>query len=103
MKRYTSEEIQMRLIAFIGGLLGLCLLVIVIAIVYSIVFVSQPMNQAPNDKEMLSQLNTLSTFLTGTLSGLVGASAINKIAGSRTPKKAVQKDEKPSDKNIDLP
>lgn len=89
MKKYTNEELQMRLVVFVGGLLGIILLLIVVAFVFGVIFVSQPMNQAPNDKEMFAQLSTISTFLTGTLSGIIGASAMGKIVTKRTtpPKK----------------
>lgn len=91
-KRYTNDELHMRLIFVIGVTLAITFLVIVCTSLYMVTFVSQPMTQAPNDKEILSLLNTLSIFLTGTLSGLVGSSAIKKTASriSRTPKKPVE-------------
>lgn len=93
MRRYTNEELQMRLVVFVGALLGIILLLIVVAFVFGVIFVSQPMNQAPNDKEMFAQLSTISTFLTGTLSGIIGASAMGKIVSKRTPPKKAVKDE----------
>lgn len=101
MKKYTNEELQMRLVVFVGGLLGVILLLIVSAFVFGVIFVSQPMTQAPNDKEMFAQLSTISTFLTGTLSGIIGATAMNKIATKRTLTKKAVKDE--TEPPVDLP
>ena len=45
--------------------------VVVIGFVYGLLFVSQPMEQAPNDKEFISLMATIVTFLSGTLAGIV--------------------------------
>lgn len=78
MKRYTNDELHMRLIFVIGVCLSVAYLIIITATLYALVFVSQPMTQAPNDKDFIELLKTLTIFLTGTLSGLAGATAIKK-------------------------
>ena len=43
-ERYTSEELNARLKFFIGIILGLTLFGIVFVVLYSLIFVTQPMN-----------------------------------------------------------
>jgi hypothetical protein len=61
------------LLRFIVGLvLALTLLIIITVVLYSLVFVTQPMDgQAPNDAEFFKLVNPIATFLVGTLSGIM--------------------------------
>ena len=43
-EKYTSEELNARLKFFIGIILGLTLFGIVFVVLYSLIFVTQPMN-----------------------------------------------------------
>ena len=44
----------------------------VFTVLYSLVFVQQPMNQSsPNDERLFSLISPIATFLTGTLSGML--------------------------------
>jgi hypothetical protein len=68
------------LLRFIVGLvLALTLLIIITVVLYSLVFVTQPMDgQAPNDAEFFKLVNPIATFLVGTLSGIMIGSKNSK-------------------------
>ena len=71
-KRYTVDELDARLKFVIGCVLGAVLLITTIAILYALVFVTQPIGaQAENDKMFFSVLSSVATFITGTLAGLM--------------------------------
>lgn len=71
-QRYTNDELMMRLKVFIGGILGLTLFGIVFVVLYSLIFVTQPMNGiAPVDNKFFELIIPIATFLTGTLSGIM--------------------------------
>jgi len=42
----------------------------------ALVFVTQPMKQAPNDAAFIDLVSTLTVFLTGTLAGIVSANGL---------------------------
>lgn len=64
------------MVATVGILLAIVFSVVVIGFVYGLLFVSQPMEQAPNDKEFISLMATIVTFLSGTLAGLVASNGM---------------------------
>jgi len=41
-------------------------------------FVTQPLEQSPNDAQFIDLLSTLTVFMTGTLSGLVAANGLKR-------------------------
>ena len=70
--RYTTEELNARLKFFIGIILGLTLFGIVFVVLYSLIFVTQPMNgMSPVDNKFFELIIPVATFLTGTLSGIM--------------------------------
>jgi len=70
--RYTTEELNARLKFFIGIVLGLTLFGIVFVVLYSLIFVTQPMNgMSPVDNKFFELIIPIATFLTGTLSGIM--------------------------------
>lgn len=70
--RYTTEELNVRLKFFIGIILGLTLFGIVFVVLYSLIFVTQPMNgMSPVDNKFFELIIPIATFLTGTLSGIM--------------------------------
>jgi hypothetical protein len=70
--RYTTEELNVRLKFFIGIVLGLTLFGIVFVVLYSLIFVTQPMNgMSPVDNKFFELIIPIATFLTGTLSGIM--------------------------------
>jgi len=82
-KRLTPEELHARLIVTIGILLALVFAGSVFAMLYALVFVTQPMSQAPNDAAFIDLVSTLCVFLTGTLSGILSA---NGLKSKQKPK-----------------
>lgn len=69
---YTEEELMIRLKVFIGGCLAFTLVGIVFTVLYSIMFVTQPLNAiSPVDNKFFELIIPIATFLTGTLSGIM--------------------------------
>jgi hypothetical protein len=75
-ERYTPEELHARLIVIIGIILALVFAGSVFALLWALVFVTQPMKQAPNDAAFIELVSTLTVFLTGTLAGIVSANGL---------------------------
>jgi hypothetical protein len=90
MKR-TREWSPEELLRFIVGIvLSLTLTFIVATVLYSLVFVSQPMEgQSPNDAEFFKLINPIATFIVGALAGLMAGQ------GSGPMKKKDKEDELP--------
>ena len=72
---YTEEQLMARLKFFIGICLSLTLFGIVFVVLYSLIFVTQPLNAiSPIDQKFFELIIPIATFLTGTLSGIMLAS-----------------------------
>jgi hypothetical protein len=68
----TPEMLDAKLRYFIGIVLGLTLMFTVLAVLYSLVFVTQPMKgSAPNDEKFFALIGPIATFLTGALAGIM--------------------------------
>jgi hypothetical protein len=73
--RYTGQELMDRLKFFIGIILALTLFGIVFVVLYSLIFVTQPLDAiSPIDNKFFELIIPIATFLTGTLSGIMLAS-----------------------------
>ena len=69
---YTEDQLMARLKFFIGVCLALTLTGIVFVVLYSIIFVTQPLNaMSPIDQKFFELIVPIATFLTGTLSGIM--------------------------------
>lgn len=69
---YTEDQLMVRLRFFIGICLALTLTGIVFVVLYSIIFVTQPLNAiSPIDQKFFELIIPVATFLTGTLSGIM--------------------------------
>jgi len=69
---YTEEQLMARLRFFIGVCLAMTLTGIVFVVLYSIIFVTQPLNAiSPIDQKFFELIIPIATFLTGTLSGIM--------------------------------
>lgn len=80
---YSEEQLMARLKFFIGICLTLTLFGIVFVVLYSLIFVTQPLNAiSPIDQKFFELIVPIATFLTGTLSGimLAGTSKEDKEA-----------------------
>ena len=81
-ERYSTEELNARLKFFIGIILGLTLFGIVFVVLYSLIFVTQPMNgMSPVDNKFFELIIPVATFLTGTLSGIMLAGDDKDLRG----------------------
>jgi len=74
--RMTPEQIHARLIFIIGLVLSVVFAFSVFALLYALVFVTQPMKQAPNDAAFIDLVTTLTVFLTGSLAGVLAGNGL---------------------------
>ena len=96
---YTEDQLMARLKFFIGICLALTLTGIVFVVLYSIIFVTQPLNaMSPIDQKFFELIIPIATFLTGTLSGIM-------LAGGdkEAQKKALEAANKGWDKPVSTP
>ena len=77
--RYTPDELHARMVVTVGVLLAIVFSTIVLGMIWGLLFVSQPVEQAPNDAAFIDLMSTIVVFLTGTLSGLVASNGIKKF------------------------
>jgi hypothetical protein len=69
---YSEDQLMARLRFFIGICLALTLTGIVFVVLYSIIFITQPLNAiSPIDQKFFEMIIPIATFLTGTLSGIM--------------------------------
>ena len=85
--RYTETELMARLKFTVGLSLAFTLTGIVFVVLYSLIFVTQPMTQSPNDAKFFELITPIATFLTGILSGI--------MLGKSEDKKEEKKPEEP--------
>ena len=72
----APEQQHAHLIVFVGRVMALCFAITIVAFIYGILFVDQPMEQAPTDAQIIDLLSTLLVFLTGSLSGLLAGNGL---------------------------
>ena len=71
------------MVVTVGVLLAIVFSLIVLGMIWGLLFVSQPLEQSPNDAAFIDLMSTIVVFLTGTLSGLVASNGIkNKSIAS---------------------
>jgi len=76
---YTEDQLMARLKFFIGVCLALTLTGIVFVVLYSVIFVTQPLGAiSPIDQKFFELIIPIATFLTGTLSGIMLAGSSGK-------------------------
>ena len=75
-EKFTNEEIKARLVLTVGIGLTASFLFSVIAILYGVLFVVQPLEQAPNDAEAWSVLSSMLLTLSGGLIGLLAGNGL---------------------------
>lgn len=88
--RYTTAELMARMKFIIGTSLSFTLTGIVFVVLYSLIFVTQPIGgQSPNDAEFFKLITPIATFLTGILSGIMlggdGKKKDDETSGSSEP------------------
>jgi hypothetical protein len=76
-KRHSPEEIHARLIFIIGLTLAFVFAMSVLVMLWSLVFVTQPITrQSPNDAAFIDLVSTLCVFMTGSLAGVLSANGL---------------------------
>jgi hypothetical protein len=93
-RRFTPEELHARLIVTIGIILAIVFAGSVFSLLYALLFITQPMAQAPNDAAFIDLVATLCVFLTGTLSGILSANGLKS-----KPKPQEGKEDEPQQSN----
>jgi hypothetical protein len=89
-KKPTIEEIETYVWGFVVVVVTLILCFIVVALLYSVTFVTQPIkSMAPIDMAYTKMLNDIVLLIVGGIGGVIGkkgvGSALNAIQGSPTP------------------
>ena len=74
--RLTNEEIKARLILIVGICLSSVFLFSIVALLYGLLFVVQPTEQAPNDSEAWAILSPMLMTLAGGLIGLLAGNGL---------------------------
>ena len=64
------------MVVTVGVLLAIVFSLIVLGMICGLLFISQPLEQSPNDAAFIDLMSTIVVFLTGTLSGLVASNGI---------------------------
>ena len=76
MAKYTNDEIKARLILIVGIGLTCAFVGSIFTLLYGLLFVTQPLEQAPNDAEAFSVLNPMLMTLSGGLIGLLASNGL---------------------------
>jgi ribose/xylose/arabinose/galactoside ABC-type transport system permease subunit len=74
--RMTNEEIKARLILIVGIALSFSFVAAIISLIYGLLFVVQPVEQAPNDAEAWAVLSPMLMTLAGGLIGLLAGNGL---------------------------
>jgi hypothetical protein len=75
-KRLTNEEIKARLILIVGVALSFSFVAAIVSLIYGLLFVTQPLEQAPNDAEAWAVLSPMLMTLAGGLIGLLAGNGL---------------------------
>jgi len=74
--RLTNEQIKARLILVVGVCLSSAFLFSIVSLLYGLLFVVQPTEQAPNDSEAWAILSPMLMTLAGGLIGLLAGNGL---------------------------
>jgi hypothetical protein len=86
----SAEQIEVRIWGFVVVMITLILTFIVVALLYSVTFVTQPIkSMAPIDQAYTKMLNDIVLLIVGGIGGIVGkravGSAVNAMTGGTPP------------------
>jgi ribose/xylose/arabinose/galactoside ABC-type transport system permease subunit len=74
--RLPNEEIKARLILVVGIALSFSFVAAIVSLIYGLLFVVQPLEQAPNDAEAWAVLSPMLMTLAGGLIGLLAGNGL---------------------------
>lgn len=84
--KYTPEEIEVRIWGFVVVMITIILFGIVIALLYSVTFVTQPIkSMAPIDQAYTKMLNDIVLLIVGGIGGIVGKRAVGAVSQAVNP------------------
>jgi hypothetical protein len=84
--KLTAEEIEVRIWGFVVVMITLILAGIVIALLYSVTFVTQPIkSMAPIDQAYTKMLNDIVLLIVGGIGGIVGKRAVSGMTSKASP------------------
>jgi len=75
-KRFSNSEIKARLIFVVGCALAVTFVVSTAALLYGLLFITQPLEVSPNDSSAWDLLKPMMLFLTGSMTGLLSANGL---------------------------
>jgi hypothetical protein len=75
-KRLSNEEIKARLILIVGIALSFSFVAAIVSLIYGLLFVTQPIDQSPNDAEAWAVLSPMLMTLAGGLIGLLAGNGL---------------------------
>jgi hypothetical protein len=75
-RRFTNGEIKARLILIVGITLAITFVLSTAALLFGLLFVTQPLEVSPNDTSAWDLLKPMMLFLTGSLTGVLSANGI---------------------------
>ncbi len=83
--KYSPEDLEVRIWGFVVVMITIILFGIVIALLYSVTFVTQPIkSMAPIDQAYTKMLNDIVLLIVGGIGGIVGKRAVGAVT-STTP------------------
>jgi len=83
--KYSPEDLEVRIWGFVVVMITIILFGIVIALLYSVTFVTQPIkSMAPIDQAYTKMLNDIVLLIVGGIGGIVGKRAVGTV-NSPTP------------------
>jgi hypothetical protein len=83
--KYSPEDLEVRIWGFVVVMITIILFGIVIALLYSVTFVTQPIkSMAPIDQAYTKMLNDIVLLIVGGIGGIVGKRAVGAVT-SPTP------------------
>jgi hypothetical protein len=84
--RLTAEDIEVRIWGFVVVAVTLILCFIVVALLYSVTFVTQPIkSMAPIDQAYTKMLNDIVLLIVGGIGGVIGKKGVGVIAQAVAP------------------
>ena len=89
----TPDDIEVRVWGFVVVAVTCILCFIVVALLYSVTFVTQPIkSMAPIDMAYTKMLNDIMLLCTGVLGGVAGRKAVSAVATATAKAEAVDND-----------
>jgi hypothetical protein len=80
----NNDEIKARLILIVGITLSVTFFISTAALLYGLLFVTQPLEVSPNDNEAWAVLSPLTLTMSGVLAGLLASNGLKNSTKDKT-------------------